>query len=162
LQGDLGTACTSVVTEYMQKTSSHTAPITVEVERLSQSGIEELVRELVWNYRQMLLPAVESNEVTPEEYARLQRESDLAWSTLEAAFKHRREFRPEFLKDQSADAGDKIVDQLIHWTHDLEWPHGDSGENFVWKSTAQTAEECCEKTSQFMQDRLWPFTKIIR
>jgi hypothetical protein len=161
-QGDSGAACTSVVTEYMQMTTQHTAPITVEVERLSQSGIEELVRELVWNYRQMLLPDVESNEVTPEEYERFQRESDLAWSTLDAAFKHRREFKPEFLKDKSAEAGDRIADQLIHWTHDLEWPHGDSGENCVWKSTAQTAEECCEKTSQFMEDRLWPFTKIIR
>lgn len=159
--GDGGAACTSVVTEYMQKTVQHTAPITVEVERLSQSGIEELIKELVWNYRQMLLPDVESNDIPPDEYQRLQRESDLAWSTLKAAFNHRHEFRPELLNDRSTDAGDRIIDQLIQWTHDLEWPRGDldSSDNCVWKSTAQTAEECCEKTSRFMEDRLWPFTK---
>lgn len=162
VQGDSGAACTSVVTEYMQRTSRHPAPISVEVERLSQSEIEELIKELVWNYRQMLLPAIESDEVSAEEYERCQRESDLAWSTLEAAFKHRREFKPQLLNDKSTDAGDRIADQLIHWTQDLEWPRGDGGENCAWTSTAQTAEECCEKTSKFMEDRLWPFTKIIR
>jgi hypothetical protein len=151
-----------VVTEYIQRTAQHTAPITVEVERLSQAGIKELIKELVWNYRQLYLPAVEENEVTVEEYQRYERESDLAWFALEAAFKHRQEFSREFLRDKSDGAKARIADQLIRWTEDLEWPMSESSESGLWKSTARTAQECCEKTSVFMRDQFWPFTKIIR
>ena len=125
-------------------------------------GINELVKELLWNYRKLYLPSVESGEVGAEEYQRYQRESDIAWSTLEAAFKHRPEFRPELLRDMSEGATDRITEKLIRWTEDIEWPGGDEYVNGIWISTAQTAEECCEKTAGFMRDRLWPFTKIIR
>ena len=158
----MGSACTSVVTEYRQKSAEHSAPITVEVEHLSSSEIDELIKELVWNYRKLYLPGVEDDTVSAEEYQQYQRESDLAWNTLEAAFKHRREFKQDLLRDMSDGAVDRIVGQLISWTEDLEWPEGNGNANGVWKSTAQTAEECCEKTTAFMGDRLWPFTKIIR
>jgi hypothetical protein len=151
-----------VVTEYRQKSPEHTAPITVEVEHLSASEIDELIKELVWNYRKLYLPDVEDENVSAEEYQQYQRESELAWYTLEAAFKHRREFKQDLLRDMSDGAADKITGQLISWTEDLEWPEGNGSANGVWKSTAQTAEECCEKTTAFMQDRLWPFTKLIR
>jgi hypothetical protein len=121
--------------------------------------IEDLIKELVWSYRQLYLPNVEQ-EASDEDYKRYQAESERAWSALEAAFRHRREFRKEFLRDQSAGAADKIIVQILDWTKDLDWPAG--GNNGVWKSTAETAEECCEKTAVFMRDKLWPFTKIIR
>jgi len=54
----------------------------------------------------------------------------------------------------------EATDKLIQWAHELEWPDG--GNSGTWKATADTADECCEKTSIFMQDRFWPFTKIIR
>jgi hypothetical protein len=54
----------------------------------------------------------------------------------------------------------KATDQLVKWARELEWPEG--GNTGFWKATADTAEECCEMTSIFMQDRFWPFTKIIR
>jgi len=159
-QGDIGAACTSVVTEYRQKTRGHTAPITVEVEYLSNSEIEGLIKELLWNYRQIFLPGVEEDRVDPKDYARYQRESEQAWSALEAGFKHQRGFNKKLLSDISDDGLAKATDQLIKWAHELEWP--DSDHPGLWKSTADTAEECCEMTSVFMQDRFWPFTKIIR
>lgn len=113
----------------------------------------------MWSYRQLYLPNVEQ-EASDEDYKRYQAESERAWSALEAAFRHRREFRKEFLRDQSAGAADRIIVQILDWTKDLDWPAG--GNNGVWKSTAETAEECCEKTAVFMRDKLWPFTKIIR
>lgn len=161
-QGDLGSACTSVVTEYRQKSAEHTAPITVEVEHLSQPEIGELIKELVWNFRNFYLPGVENDFVSGEEYQRFRRESELAWSSLESAFKHRREFKQDLLRDMSDGAEDRIIAQLTGWTEDIEWPEGDGSPNGVWRSTAQMAEECCEKTAAFMRDRLWPFTKIIR
>ncbi|KAH6700598.1 hypothetical protein BKA61DRAFT_705543 [Leptodontidium sp. MPI-SDFR-AT-0119] len=158
--GDIGAACTSVVTEYRQKTRDHTAPITIEVEYLSKSEIEDLIKELLWNYRQIFLPEVEEDTVDPKDYARYQRESEQAWSALEAGFKHQRGFNKQLLSDMAEGGLAKATSKLIQWAHELQWP-GD-GSSGTWKATADTAEECCEKTSIFMQDRFWPFTKIIR
>lgn len=129
------------------------------MEHLSKPEIDELVKELIWSYRQLYLPDIEET-ASAEEYKRYRSESERAWSTLEAAFGHRREFKKELLKDDSEGAPDRIASLLLQWTEDLDWPEG--GSKGLWKSTAQTAEECCDKTAVFMRDRLWPFTKIIR
>ncbi|KAF4493723.1 hypothetical protein FAGAP_10157 [Fusarium agapanthi] len=158
--GDLGSACTSVVTEYRQKKADQTEPITINVEYLSMTEIRELIQELLWSYRQLFLPIVESNETSEQEYNRYIRESELAWSALSAAFKHKRQFTPKFAQDKSDGALERITNQLVDWTREIEWPT--SGDDGFWTSTAQTAEECVQKTKLFMQDKLWPFTKIIR
>ncbi len=159
-QGDIGSACTSVVTEYRQKTNEHSAPITIEVEYLSASEIETVVKELLWSYRRLYLPDVESDETSAQDYARYERESLQAWSALEAAFKHKPEFDQHRLRDMSDGALERITSQLTEWSREIRWPEG--GDNGTWRSTAETAEECCEKTGLFMADRYWPFTKIIR
>jgi hypothetical protein len=159
-QGDIGAACTSVVTEYRHKTKDHTAPITIEVEYLSNPEIEELLKELLWKYRQTLLPEINQDSVDAQDYTRYLRESAQALSALEAAFKHQSQFSEGFLSDMSEGALERISQQLIQWTNELVWPEG--GNSGRWTSTASTAEECCEKTSVFMNDRFWPFTKIIR
>ncbi|KAE9366257.1 hypothetical protein N431DRAFT_419424 [Stipitochalara longipes BDJ] len=158
--GDIGAACTSVVTEYRQKTREHTSPITIEVEYLSGLEIEDLIKELLWNYRQIYLPDIEEDKVDPKDYARYQRESEQAWSALEAGFKHQRGFNKRLVSDMTEEGLAKATDQLVQWTRELEWPDG--GNSGFWKATADTAEECCEMTSIFMEDRFWPFTKIIR
>ncbi|RYP86399.1 hypothetical protein DL770_004904 [Monosporascus sp. CRB-9-2] len=159
--GDTGSACTSVVTEYRQKTKEHSAaPIIIEVEYLAKDEIAEMVRELLWSYRQLFLPGVESDATSAADYARYTRESEQAWSALEAAFQHQSRFSKEMLRDMSEGALERIQGQLIAWTNDMEWPDG--GEAGYWRSTASNAEECREKTGLFMQDRYWPFTKIIR
>ncbi|OBT81787.1 hypothetical protein VE02_09856 [Pseudogymnoascus sp. 03VT05] len=159
--GDIGAACTSVVTEYRQKTTDHLAPITIEVEYLSIDEIEDLIKELVWNYRQMYLPHSEGDSISENEYPTMQRESEQAWSSLEAGFSHQPSFNKAMLIHDMSEAGLSIANsQLVQWAYELNWP--DSGENGKWTSTAETADECCEKTSVFMEDRFWPFTKIIR
>ncbi|KAH8703638.1 hypothetical protein BGW36DRAFT_287095 [Talaromyces proteolyticus] len=157
---DLGSACTSVVTEYRQQKEGQIVPILIEVEYLPQDQIEDQVRELVWNYRQLYHPDIESPEVSAEDYARVQRESETAWSALQAAFGHHPEFNQNVLSDQSDGASESVTNRLIEWAREIAWPQG--GNDGRWTSTAQDAEECCEKTDQFMKDRLWPFTKIIR
>ncbi|RYP02574.1 hypothetical protein DL764_005748 [Monosporascus ibericus] len=159
--GDTGSACTSVVTEYRQKMREHSAaPIIIEVEYLARDEIADMVRELLWSYRQLFLPGVESDTTSAADYARYTRESEQAWSALEAAFKHQSRFSKEMLRDMSEGALERIQYQLIAWTNDMEWPEG--GEAGCWRSTASNAEECREKTGLFMGDRYWPFTKIIR
>ncbi|KAH7193897.1 uncharacterized protein B0J16DRAFT_395906 [Fusarium flagelliforme] len=157
---DIGSACTSVVTEYRQKKTEHGAPITIEVEYLSAFEIRDLIKELLWSYRQLFLPSVESEETSEQDYNRFMRESEQAWSALHAAFKHKRQFTQTFAQDMSDGALERITEQLVQWAREIEWPTG-GGEGF-WRSTAQTADECVEKTKLFMQDRFWPFTKIIR
>lgn len=127
---------------------------------LSANEIEKLIKELVWNYRQAFIPETEKDEVSATEYARRQRESDQAWSALEAAFRHQRQFKREFLSDMSDGALDRVTEQLILWARDIEWPEGSGSGR--WTSTAKNADESSEKTKIFMRDRLWPFTKIIR
>jgi hypothetical protein len=127
---------------------------------LSSSEVAELIKELVWNYRQLFLPEVEEDKVDAKDYARYQRESEQAWSALDAAFRHQKLFQKEWLSDMSEGALERATDRLIQWAKEIEWPEG--GNNGMWKSAADNAEECCEKTSIFMQDRFWPFTKVIR
>jgi hypothetical protein len=129
---------------------------------LSNSEIAELVNELVWNYRKIHLPDMEDDSTSPAEYAKCQRQSELAWSTLSAAFSHCSGFNQTMLRDMSEGAQERITSRLIEWSQDLEWPGGNNNTNGLWTSVADTAEECCDKTSSFMQDKLWPFTKIIR
>ena len=170
-QGDIGEACTSVVTEYRQKTEDHTAPITLEVEYLSSREIQDLIEELVWSYRKLFLidkandegasrDEVGSKNISDKDYQRIECEAEHAWSALEAAFSHQSRFNRNMLSDNSHDAVPRIVDQLTKWSQDLEWPEG--GSDGKWTSTADTADDCCEKTSIFMLNKFWPFTKIIR
>jgi hypothetical protein len=149
-----------VVTEYRQKVDDHPEPIMIEVEYLSASEIEDVIKELLWSYRQLYLPGVESNDTSAEDYARYTRESAQAWSALEAAFKHQNQFKEERLRDMSEGALERLTDELILWSREIEWPKG--GMEGFWKATANTADECNEKTEIFMGDRYWPFTKIIR
>jgi hypothetical protein len=114
----------------------------------------------LWNYRQLFLPDIEDNEVDSKEYARCQRESEQAWSALEAGFKHQPGFEKELITDMTEGGLEKATTQLLQWASELEWPEG--GDSGFWKATANTAEECCDLTSIFMKDRFWPFTKIIR
>lgn len=133
----------------------------MEVEYLSTSEMEELIKELLWSFRRMYLPNAEDDGIAESEYARMLRESGEAWSSLEAAFSHQKAFNKNFLMQDMSEAGLAVATaQLVQWSHELDWPAGtDSGK---WTSTADTADECYEKTSIFMQDKFWPFTKIIR
>ncbi|KAK4124286.1 hypothetical protein N657DRAFT_671303 [Parathielavia appendiculata] len=65
--GDTRSACTSVGTEYMQRTMKHTAPI----EHLSSSALEEVVAELLWNSRHVYLPGVKDQGPSVDNFHQL-------------------------------------------------------------------------------------------
>lgn len=135
----------------------------LEVEYLSGSEIEDMIGELLWSYRRLYLPGIASDETPAAEYTQYMRESEQAWSALEAAFQHQRGFSREMLQDMSDGSLERLRDRLIGWARDIEWPRGDDeARDGIWRSTAATGEECCKKTSLFMQDSYWPFTKVIR
>lgn len=101
-----------------------------------------------------------SDEVNAKDYARYERESEQAWSTLEAGFKHQRGFNKPLISDMTDEGLLKATELLVKWARQLDWPTG--GTSGFLKATADDAEKCCEITSVFMQNRFWPFTKIIR
>ncbi|KAL9618671.1 MAG: hypothetical protein Q9160_006638 [Pyrenula sp. 1 TL-2023] len=161
--GDIGSACTSVVTEYRQKTEAQVAPIHIEVTHLSGPEIKKLISELVWSYCKLYLPGVGAKDMDQDEFQRYERESNVAWSTMEAAFKHRREFSQQFLREDLTEEGiQRITQKLIEWTEDIEWPGSEGNQDELWTSDADTTEECSQKTSAFQRDKYWPFTKVIR
>lgn len=127
---------------------------------MPQFEIEEVLSELLWSYRQLYLPSVESNDTSEADYARYTRESAQAWSALHAAFGHRREFREEQLRDMSEGSQERIRERLVGWSRELDWPEGVVDGR--WSCGVGSAEECCERVQVFMQDRYWPFTKVIR
>lgn len=160
-----------MVTEYHQKKEDHIAPITLEVEYFSDQEIKDHLEALVWSCRKLVLVdnAIENAsssqggdnpKISEKDYERIEREAEHAWSALEAAFCHQNTFSRNMLSVSDDDAVERVVAQLVRWSKDIEWPEG--GSDGKWRSTADTADECCEKTSVFMRDRLWPFTKIIR
>ncbi|TEY79928.1 hypothetical protein BOTCAL_0040g00200 [Botryotinia calthae] len=159
---DGGSACTSVVTEYRQRKSSTLEPFSIEVEYLSKPERQEMVEELFWSYRQLFLPDSdnEGNKLDSDEQQRIERESAVAWSALEAVFSQQEEFSINFMSDKSEGAFGRIKSQLLEWMQKMEFPAGD--ESGLWTASAHTSDECQELTSVFMEDKLWPFTKIIR
>ena len=130
------------------------------MEYLSQPEIEDQVKELLWSYRQFYLPQVETDETSAADYNQYMRKSEQAWWALEAAFKHHAQWRKELLQDMSDGADIKLQTQLIAWSREINWP--ESEEPGFWRSTAQDAAESRQKTNLFLQDRYWPFTKVIR
>jgi hypothetical protein len=151
------------VTEYHQRYDWRRSPISIEVDLYAGAALKELVKGLAGDYRQLYLP----DQTSAQDYADRRKRSDVAWSTLKAAFQHHQGFSAEFLQDNSDGATDRINQQLIDWAQDIEWPTVDftdysyngSRRLFAWPSTT---EYCCSMTRAFMEDSLWPFTKCIR
>ena len=156
---DIGSACTTVVTEFRYQIDESRSPFQVEVEYLKKPEIEDMIKELVWNYRHIMLPDTAADTMSAEEFQQLEREREVAWSALDAAFGHHKELKNLCDRDHEG-AYDDIVQRLIEWAGQLEWP--DEGIDGRYQYFANTAEECSEKTEQFMDDRFWPFTKVIR
>ncbi|KEF59256.1 uncharacterized protein A1O9_04100 [Exophiala aquamarina CBS 119918] len=162
--GDIGSACTSVVTEFRQKDSRHTAQITLEVEYYTAAETEELLADMVGNFRKVqLLPkaqGTEEREALPRDKQHSENQSEEAWSALEAAFGHHEAFGRSFLLDQSERAHDRIVSQLNQWTKLLHWP--EEAKDGRYSVMADSEENCTAKIHHFMQNEFWPFTKIMR
>lgn len=119
-----------------------------------------MVEELLWSFRQLFLPRLDTEqEIDSEEQKRIERESTVAKSALESVFHQQKGFSVDFLSDNSEGASERIKIQLLEWIKNIEFPADDSG---LWKASADTSDECQELTSAFLEDRLWPFTKMIR
>jgi hypothetical protein len=133
--------------------------IVVEAEYLKLEELNDQLKELLYSLRQHYAPDVKA-DVSGEELKKRERESQVAEDTLKAAFGNQPDFDVELLKDFSDGSSAKILSTLRAWAGTVKWPSG--AKEGTWKASVDTADECRELTKQFMKDRLWPFTKIMR
>ena len=152
------------MTEYRYKKPNQTAPFYIEVEYLSKPEIHETIRELLWSYRKLYMLGYEEdegNEVANKVYRQCEAESEIAQSSLTSAFGDQAKRELERLKNNQTDSiYDGILAKFLDLADEIQWPAG--GDNGTWRSEAEDADECNDKTSEFMLDKLWPFTKLIR
>ncbi|KAH7323547.1 hypothetical protein BKA65DRAFT_70778 [Rhexocercosporidium sp. MPI-PUGE-AT-0058] len=156
----LGAACTSVVTEYRLRLPKHSAKYTIEIDRMTNSEIEEQLRELLWSYRFFHITDLDDQGIRADEQARLEAQSKLAWDTLQAAFGPQRELTETYLQDPSDGAENRIQNKLKEWSSDLRWP--DESHESGWLGSAETVDDCKNRTRKFLTGNLWPFIKVIR
>ena len=101
-----------------------------------------------------------------KEVAEIEKQSNIALSTLQSIFPGRPESKPEYLRGAwggtSNLAFEEIEDTFQSLAESLNWPAGADLENGRWQSTAVTAEECRCKVAEFMEDGLWPLTNVVR
>lgn len=158
MQGQLGSAVTSFVTEYRYASRPRAADFTIDVDHLKGDEIMNHLRELFQQYRRPSAP--DQQELPSAEFDQMENQSRIARDTLQAAFGHRPDFDIESLKNFSDGAFDQIYSQLCRCAEQIEWPAGP--EPGRWSSTANTVEECHDLAEDFMRNGLWPFTKIMR
>ncbi len=105
----------------------------------------------------------ELNE-SDDDFRAIERESEIAMSTLQSIFPDRLEAEPKYLRGKWGGTSnltcEEIEAELQSLAEGLRWPEGAA--DGKWLSTAADAMECHEKVAKFMEDGLWPLTNVVR
>jgi hypothetical protein len=160
IKAGMGSACTSVVTEYRHSQNHHKSKYTVEIDCMTDDEINDQLQELLRSYRRFHLCDLDKTHTTADEANQLRSQSQLAWDTLQAAFGSHRELTKEYLIDNSPGAEQRIQGQLRALILSLDWPEG--AREGTWSGAADSVLECTRKTTEFLSRNIWPFIKIIR
>ncbi|KAL8716089.1 MAG: hypothetical protein Q9225_006224 [Loekoesia sp. 1 TL-2023] len=157
-KADHGSAVTSFVTEYHQRSLRHTAPFTIEAEYCNQKEINNQLSELLISFREFYKPGLDEElENDQQLYHEIERKSEVAIFTLKSIFP---KVTKAYLRDDSPGAFERILDQLRDLAVKIPWPAGAT--DGKWTATAESSMECHGKVSYFMQKGLWPLTNIVR
>jgi len=122
--------------------------------------IEDLLRQSVIDYRRYHL--VDQNDIErPDsvEEEHLQVKAKLSWDTLIAVFADR-DGCTEVLFKNAAIPTDEITRLVLGWKDEIAWPAG-----FDTSATLRTADnvsDCVARIEEFLEERLWPFIKVVR
>lgn len=146
-----------MVTEYRHKRDSDQSSYTLEVDRLDDREIEELLRQLVVDYRQYHLRAADTFDDVVE--AELEKKARLAWDTLKAAFGGRAECTELFLRDVESDV-DHVQREILRWKNELRWPAGFNAHGTIIGCATPAA--CQARVEEYLAGSLWPFIKVMR
>jgi hypothetical protein len=146
-----------MVTEYRHRRDSDQSNYTLEVDRLDDHEIEELLRQVVVDYRQFHLREADTFDEVAE--AELEKKARLAWDTLNTAFGGRVECTELFLRDTQTDV-DIVQQEVLRWKNELRWPPGFNAHGAT--IDCATAASCQARVEEYLAGSLWPFIKVIQ
>jgi len=127
---------------------------------MEHQEIEGLLRQSVTDYRRYhLLGQNGSERSSSDEEEHLQVKAKLAWDTLVAAFGHH-EGCTEILFKNAGIPNEELTSMVLGWQNEIIWPAG-----FHTSATLRTADnvsDCVARIGEFLEERLWPFIKVVR
>ncbi|KAF4625419.1 hypothetical protein G7Y89_g12745 [Cudoniella acicularis] len=155
-----GRATTSVVTEYRKKRDTDNVDYTVEIERLGNREMDDLLRQSVLDYRRYhLRDQSDAEESESAEVEQLRLKAKLAWDTLTAVFSD----RDECTEVRFQNAGiptEEITRMVLGWKDRIIWPAAFNASTAVL--TVDNAPDCADRIEEIMGEWMWPFIKVAR
>jgi hypothetical protein len=147
------------VTEYRKKRESDNAAYTVEIERMGEREIDDLLRQSVVNYRRYHLRDQNNSEGSePGEVEHMRNQAKVAWDTLIAAFEN--QACTEVLFQNPGISTEEIIRMVLGWKDQIRWPAGFNAGVAVLP--ADIAGDCVNQLDRFWSPWMWPFIKVIR
>ena len=121
--------------------------------------INEQIYELLLSFRELYKEGVKE-ESADDVYQEIERNSEIAFNTLQSIFPNRPQTEVGHLKGTEGHSFEEIENGLQRLAQGLQWPEGSV--NGKWTSTAANARECHDKVAHFMRNGLWPLTNVVR
>jgi hypothetical protein len=145
------------VTEYRHKRETDQTMYTLEVDRMDNQEMEDVLRQVILDYRLYHLRAPGTFDDATERD--LEKKARLAWDTINAAFGQRAECTEAFFLDAQMDIS-HIHREVFRWKNELRWPPEFNAQGAVIRS--HTAEACQTSVQRCLGGSLWPFIKVMR
>jgi hypothetical protein len=146
------------VTEYRRKRGSDNAPYTVEIERVGNPEMEDLLRQSVVDYRRYhLLDG--SDGLSGGEVEQLRMKAKQAWDTLIAAFEGH-DGCTEVLFQNARMSTEELTRLVLEWKDQIIWPEGFDARTTIL--TADNVDDCGTRLAESLLKWMWPFIKVVR
>ena len=148
--GEDGSAVTAFVIEYRHRKESQPSKFLIEARCLTIEEIDEQLEAFLRNYQQPYITPC--NELTAEDYKKVEQHSENAERIFETAFSGYDDFDVVSLRQQDFESALSI---LQAHARKLRWPQGMA--NGEWSCHAETPQECHASLKPFMESGTWPF-----
>jgi len=130
------------VTEYRRKRDSDNDSYSVEIERVGNQEMEDLLRQSVVDYRRYHLLDRNGNErLSDGEEEQLRLKAKQAWDTLIAAFEGR-DGCTEVLFQNARMSTDELTRMVLEWKDQIIWPRGFDTRTTIL--TADNVDDCID------------------
>ncbi|PGH26649.1 hypothetical protein AJ80_01594 [Polytolypa hystricis UAMH7299] len=152
-------ACTSIVTEYRRKRASDSAAFTIEIDCLDNQEIEELLHQIIVDYRRYHARSSSSlQDEEGDELRQLRVKAQWAWDTLKAVFEDQCT-EEAYFKNPNIEINE--LHRLVQgWKTTLDWPAEFNNRGATL--TAVNPAECEAKIERYLKPWMWPFIKTTR
>jgi len=136
------------------------ATYTLEIERMGNQDMSELLRQSVIDYRQYHLRDLEDNRGSEGgEVETLRQKADEAWDTLKAVFHDQNDLTQQLFQDADLSTDD-LIEIVFDWKNQIPWPaEFDTG---VAVRTAEDEDACASALRDLLAEWMWPFIKVTR